>query len=143
MKIRLDRTMYTRAQRTADAQKKTFSRWAFAIVGRYGNTTEKPMHELEKLTRSNSVSAAILTPKGLELTATRIRECIALALEYQNKLDRFWPHRYDRSSLEAVIQLEALLGRSCDYQKAEAYIDKRIEQRKEEIRVAEKAKRRK
>ena len=143
MKIRLDRTMYTRAQRIADAQKKTFSRWAFAVVGRYGNTTEKPMHELEKLTRSNSVSAAILTPKGLELTATRIRECIALAIEYQNKLDRFWPHRYDRSSLEAVIQLEALLGRSCDYHKAEAYIDKRIEDRKEEIRVAEKAKRRK
>lgn len=136
MKIRLDRTMYTRAQRIVDAQKKTFSRWAFAVVGCYGHTTEKPKLGLEKLTRSNSVSAAILTPKGLELTATRIRECIALAIEYQNKLDHFWPHRYDRSSLEAVIQLEALLGRSCDYQKAEAYIDKRIEDRKEEIRVA-------
>ena len=143
MKIRLDRTMYTKAQRIADARKETFTRWSFCVISLYANTAEKPKHELEKLTRSNSVSVAILLPTGLEWTATRIRECIALAIEDQNKLDRFWPHRYDRSSLEAVIQLETMLGRSCDYQKAEAYIDRRIEERKEEIRVAEIAKRRK
>lgn len=133
MKIRIDRKMYSKAQRIADSQNMTFIRWQFATSIAYGRTGDIPKIPLEKVPRKNSVSVAVSIPKGWTITPKRIAECIALAIEDQNNRDNAWPFRYDRSSLDAVVQLETFLGRSCDYNQAQEYIDKRLAERKAEI----------
>jgi len=137
MKIRLDETMYRKAQRIADSRMIPFARWAsFEALSKY-DSTDKPSTPIGKVTRANSVSVAIhlLNAGNYTINKHRVRECIAMAIEREEKT--VWPYRYDRSSLEAVIQLETFLGRTCSYENAQAYIDKRIEERKEEIRVSE------
>jgi len=143
MKIRLDRKMYAQAQRCADAQYMTFSRWVKrAIIHNYENTS-KIGEIVFSVNRDDSISAFILLPNMDEtcFEANKIRECIAIQIERETPKD--WPWRYDRSSLEAVIQLETILGRTCDYHRAQDYIDNRIAQRREEIRVSEMKERKK
>jgi hypothetical protein len=133
MKIRMDKKTYAAAQRIADAKNMTFSHWVFRVIKRYRETADKPTRLLEPLTRENSVSVAVSVPDDYTVTPKRIRECIAIELDIQNNYDNGWPYRYDRSSIEAVIQLETFLGKSCDYQQAEQYIDRRIAERKSEL----------
>jgi|GEM_PF-5275574 len=137
MKIRLDKKMYGQAQRLADSKGMTFSRW---VVRMMNDDDPSAKYDLPKLTRDNSVSVFFNDGK-LPVNPEWVRIVIARAVAKDNKTS--WPYRYDRSSLEAVIQLETILGRSCSYENAQAYIDRRIEERKEEIRVSEKGKRNK
>lgn len=128
--------MYRKCQRIADAKMIPFARWAsFETLSRY-DSTDKPSTPVGKVTRSKSVSVAIslLQVGSNTISKHRVRECLAMAIEREEKT--VWPYRYDRSSLEAVIQLETFLGRTCSFESAQEYIDRRIEERKEEIRVA-------
>jgi hypothetical protein len=146
MKIRLDRTMYAKAQRIADAHNETFASFASRAVRSYAFPGETKTPRICKLTRKNSISAAIHShPHPYDdVTPERIRQCIALAIEEQDKQDIGWPWRYDRSTLDAAIQISALLERRViGYEEAQAFCDRRVAQRKEELRVAEKAKRKK
>lgn len=144
MKIRLDRTMYAKAQRIADAQHVPVSTWVFRAECQYAFTDRQPSQPLCKLSRANSISVTVKSHEDSRVTAQRIRECIALAIEEQDKKDIGWPWRYDRSTLDAAIQVEALLERRViGYKEAQAICDRRVAQRKEELRVAEKAKRKK
>jgi Zn-finger nucleic acid-binding protein len=133
MKIRMDRKTYAAAQRIADAKNMTFLHWAFMAIKRYRDSADKPIRLLEPLTRENSTSVAVSVPDGSTVTPKRIRECIAIELDIQNNYDNVWPYRYDRSSLDAVVQLETFLGKSCDYEQAEQYIDRRLSERKAEL----------
>lgn len=144
MKIRLDRSMYARAQRIADASNDRFAVWSGRAVCCYCFIKDQPRQPLAKLTRSNSVSVAVNVHADTRVTAQRVRECIALAIEEQDRRDAGWPWRYDRDILDAAIQIEAFLEkRVIGYKEAQAICDRRVAQRKEELRVAEKAKRKK
>lgn len=122
--------MYTQAQRCADAKGMSFSRW---VVRMMQDNDPSIKYDLPKLTRDNSVSVFFNDGK-LPVTPKWVRIVIARAVAKENKT--VWPYRYDRTSLEAVIQLETFLGRTCSYESAQAYIDRWIEERKEEIRVS-------
>lgn len=133
MKIRIDRKMYAEAQRIADAMDKTFSNFVACAVFNYHDKPYMPEQELKPLTRSNSVSASVQLLHLFSVKPQRIRECIAIAIEKQRAIESTWPWRYDRSSLDAVVQLETFLGRSCNYHTAQEYIDRRVAERKAEI----------
>jgi hypothetical protein len=138
MKIRITTQMYTRAQRIADAKGITFSSWAFNAICSYGRKGDKPKTSLlvvcEQLTRRNSVSVAISVPMTVTVTPARIRECIALCIEDQDNIDRAWPFKYDRATLDAMIQVERMLNsKSVCYADAVVLVDKRIAERKAEI----------
>jgi hypothetical protein len=113
----------------------SFSDFVGNAIATWGNTGDKPVEPPKEVTRDNSVVAAYKYYSTVFSPRT-IRACIQLEIEERNKREAQWPYRYDRSSLEAVIQLETFLGRTCGYENAQAYIDRRIEERKEEIRVS-------
>jgi hypothetical protein len=139
MKIRLDRTMYTRAQRIADAKGDTFAVWSGRQVCCYCfDPRFQPKKPLDKLTRSNSVSVAVHVHADTNVTAQRVRECIALGIEEQDRKDADWPYRHDRSTLEALQTVESMLNkRTLSLSEADQIMDKLVAQRKEEIRVSE------
>jgi hypothetical protein len=134
MKIRMDRKMYAEAQRMADTEDIPFTTFVGRAVTFYHRSDMSPNEKLNPLTRENSVSVCIPL---LITTPKRIRQCISIAIEKRRAVESDWPWRYDRSSLDAVVQLETFLGRSCNYHDAEAYIDRRIAERKAEIAAEE------
>lgn len=138
MKIRMDRKMYAQAQRIADSKNETFSRWAFSAIARYMSTVDKPQGKYDELTRKNSVSVAVKVPVRENVSPARIRECIALTIEDHDNVESGWPFKYDRSTLDAVIQVELMLNSKCvSYCDAQVIMDKRIAERKAEIAAEE------
>lgn len=138
MKIRMATSMYARAQRIADAIGDTFAVWSGRQVCCYCfDPRYQPKQPLEKLTRTNSVSVAVHVHADTNVTAQRVRECIALGIEEQDRKDADWPYHHDRSTLEALQTVESMLNkRTISYQEADQIMDKLVAQRKEEIRVA-------
>jgi hypothetical protein len=141
MKIRIDLTTYKAAQRIADADGLTFSRWAIASVRRWLYSDARPT-TTPPLTRTNSVSTAINIERAMlgdDISPLRIRECITLAVQFEN--EKPWCFRYDRGTLEACITTEQFFGRSCSYHGAQAIMDKRLKDRIEEIKAERKTNR--
>jgi hypothetical protein len=141
MKIRLHRQTYIAAQRIADAEGQTFSAWATAAIRRWIATEAKPI-EQKAITRQESVSVAIgcnLPPDSAP--ANRLRECIEIAVEYEQA--KPWPWRYDRATLQAVQQVKMYFKESCSFSQAQDFLDKRLAERTAELRVENNAKRKK
>ena len=63
MKIRLDKKMYTKAQRIADAKGDTFNRWTFRAIASHRNTSDKPISMDEPIsTQTTSNKFTLCTP---------------------------------------------------------------------------------
>ena len=135
MKIRMDRTMYAVGKRIADAHGDTFARWAYRAECCFAFVTDlKPKKALCKLTRQNSISVAIHQHESTNVTPTRIRECIQLAIEQEDERNAEWKYRYDKGTMDAQITVELMVGkRTISYEEAEVIIDRRIAERKAEI----------
>jgi hypothetical protein len=131
--------MYARAQRIADAIGDTLAVWSGRQVCCYCfDPRFQPKQPLEKLTRANSVSVAVHVHADTNVTAQRVRECIALGIEEQDRKDADWPYHHDRSTLEALQTVESMLNkRTISLSEADQIMDKLVAQRKEEIRVSE------
>jgi len=135
MKIRMDRTMYAVANRIADAHGDTFARWAYRAECCFAFVTDlKPKKALCKLTRLNSISVAINQHADTNVTPTRIRECIQIAIEQEDERNAEWKFKYDKGTMGAAITVELMVGkRTISYEEAERIIDRRIAERKAEI----------
>jgi hypothetical protein len=128
----MDRTMYFTAKRIADAHGDTFARWAYRAECCFAFVTDlKPKKPLCKLTRQNSISVAIHQHATTEVSPTRIRECIQLAIEQEDERNAQWKYKYDKGTMDAAITVELMLEkRTISYEEAELIIDKRIAERK-------------
>lgn len=137
MKIRLDRKTYCAAQRIADAEGMTFNRWATGAIRMWMNNDSRP-ETMPPVTRTDSVSVAI---DMVGLDPLRMRQCITLAVQHEN--NKPWPWRYDRATLQAMQQVQMFFKKTCSYAQAQDLLDKRIEERKQELCVEKQRNRKK
>jgi len=130
MKVRMTKGEYAAGMRAAKGAGMTFAKWADMMTLRHlKRKVEGEMMEAGKLSRENSVSVYVGC-KGISPQVVRRAVAEAVAVD-GSMID--WDYHWRKDTLDAVIYVQAAEGVSMDYKQAQAFMDKRLEERKREL----------
>jgi hypothetical protein len=130
MKVRMTKAEKAAGVRKAKSSGMTFSKWVDVMTLRHlKRKVEGEVMEAGKLSRENSVSVYVGC-KGVSPAIVRRAVAEAIAVD-DSMLD--WGYHWQKDTLDAVIYVQGALGNVMDYKQAQAFMDGRLEERKQEL----------
>jgi hypothetical protein len=136
MKVRMTKAERAAGMMAAKTAGMTFAKWANMMTLRHlKRKVEGEVMEAGKLSRENSVSVYVGC-KGVSPAIVRRAVAEAIAVD-DSLLD--WGYHWRKDTLDAVIYVQGALGNVMDYKQAQAFMDGRLEERKQELSDGDRA----